>query len=110
MIAISKCKPKHKINRYSEPKPKTEIKAKHIGARSELTAAAWLLDRGYDVFRNVSAHGVIDLIGIKNGKVHFFDAKSAGNSGGINPEAKQLGVKRIIVNGVCEIKISSKLN
>lgn len=88
------------------PKPKAEIKAKHVGARSELTAAAWLLDRGYDVSQNVSARGVIDLIGIN--KVYFFDAKSAGNSGGMNSEVKQLEVKRIIFNGGCEVRILNK--
>jgi hypothetical protein len=35
---------------------------KHVGARSELIACEWLLAQGYEVFRNVSAHGPIDII------------------------------------------------
>lgn len=37
---------------------------KHKGARSELRAAAWLLTRGYEVFRNVSQHGPVDLVAL----------------------------------------------
>jgi Holliday junction resolvase-like predicted endonuclease len=35
---------------------------KHSGALTELTACAWLLKQGYEVFRNVSAHGIADLV------------------------------------------------
>jgi Holliday junction resolvase len=88
-----------------KPKPKhKKLKAKHKGCHSELTGAAWLLENGYDVFRNVSSHGVIDLIGIRHGVVEFFDCKSVGNSGGLSIEAKDLGVKRLIVNGDGKIK------
>jgi hypothetical protein len=37
-----------------------KIKPRHRRAYSELTAAAWLLDHGYEVSRNVSSHGIID--------------------------------------------------
>lgn len=37
---------------------------KHKGAHSELLATAWLLQNGYDVFRNVSAHGLVDIVAI----------------------------------------------
>jgi Holliday junction resolvase-like predicted endonuclease len=33
-----------------------------VGAASELEAASWLLGQGYQVFRNVSAHGPADLV------------------------------------------------
>lgn len=36
--------------------------AKHKGALAELHACAWLLKQGYEVFRNISQHGVVDLI------------------------------------------------
>lgn len=35
---------------------------KHQGAASELAACQFLLDKGYEVFRNVSAHGPADLV------------------------------------------------
>jgi Holliday junction resolvase-like predicted endonuclease len=38
------------------------MKDAHVGAVSELAAASWLLGQGYEVFRNVSAHGPADLI------------------------------------------------
>jgi hypothetical protein len=41
---------------------------KHKGARSELVACAWLLCQGYEVFRNVSQHGLMDIIAIKDGE------------------------------------------
>ena len=51
--------------------------AKHRGARAELIGAAWLLARGYEVFRNVSDKGDVDLVGIKpNGDVELFDVKT----------------------------------
>jgi type 1 fimbriae regulatory protein FimB/type 1 fimbriae regulatory protein FimE len=34
---------------------------KHRGAQSELIASAWLLEQGYEVYRNVSAVGLADL-------------------------------------------------
>ena len=35
---------------------------KHTETHNELLAAAWLLRQGYEVFRNVSANGLIDLV------------------------------------------------
>jgi hypothetical protein len=52
------------------------IDKKHKGARNELAAVCWLLDQGYEVFRNVSQHGPVDLIATRNGEIHFFDVKS----------------------------------
>lgn len=52
------------------------IEHKHKGAHAELIACSWLLENGYDVFRNVSQHGKIDLIGMKDGSVTFFDVKT----------------------------------
>jgi len=84
---------------------------KHIGARNEMYACTWLLDRGYEVFRNVSAHGLIDIIAMKDGETHYFDVK--GNSEKQSPKSADLlskaqteaGVKRLNVfkDGSCEI-------
>lgn len=35
---------------------------KHRGAMSELAASAWLMEQGFEVFRNVSHFGKYDLI------------------------------------------------
>lgn len=34
---------------------------KHQGAKAELLVCAWLLQQGYEVFRNVSQHGLADI-------------------------------------------------
>ncbi len=39
-----------------------KLERKHRGACSEMLATAWLLQQGYEVFRNVSPFGAIDLI------------------------------------------------
>jgi hypothetical protein len=50
---------------------------KHKGARSELAACIWLLDQGYEVFRNVSAHGLVDIVIMKDWKTTLIDVRSA---------------------------------
>lgn len=50
---------------------------KHLGAQSELVAAAWLIGQGFDVFRNVSPHGDIDLIAVRGDELRKFDVKTA---------------------------------
>lgn len=40
------------------------IPIKHKGAHAELRASAWLLSQGYEVFRNVSQHGPVDIIAL----------------------------------------------
>lgn len=54
---------------------------KHKGSYAELRAAAWLLDQGYDVFRNVSQHGKIDIVAIKDGVIRCFDVKKSYRGG-----------------------------
>lgn len=58
------------------------MERKHKGAHSELVACAWLLRRGYEVFRNVSQHGRYDMIAIKGTKVAYIDVKTC------HPDAK----------------------
>ncbi len=45
------------------------MEKKHKGAASELIATVWLLKKGYEVFRNVSSHGTVDIIA-KNPKTN----------------------------------------
>ena len=51
---------------------------KHKGATSELIATVWLLKKGYEVFRNVSQHGAVDIIArdSETGKIIFIDVTS----------------------------------
>lgn len=50
---------------------------KHHGARGEMMACIWLLNNGYEVFRNISAHGEIDLVAIKDQEILKLDVKSS---------------------------------
>lgn len=52
---------KQKINGGATP-------LKHRGAMAEILAVAFLLSRGYEVFRNQSQHGIADLIAWKDGQ------------------------------------------
>lgn len=36
--------------------------SKHLGALSELAATKWLLLKGYEIFRNISQHGLADIV------------------------------------------------
>jgi Holliday junction resolvase len=51
--------------------------AKHKGAHSELAACVWLLEQGYEVFRNVSQHGTTDMIALKHDCTLRVDVKTA---------------------------------
>jgi hypothetical protein len=52
---------------------------KDRGAMSELKAAAWLMEQGYEVYRNVSAHGQHDLVAYnkETGEFKGYDVKTA---------------------------------
>lgn len=51
------------------------------GAKYELLACAWLLDQGYEVFRNVSPVGKGDLVIWKKGEnPTIVDVKTGGRS------------------------------
>ena len=45
------------------------------GAWAELIASAWLLEKNYEVFRNVCGTGWVDLVAWKEGKVTLIDVK-----------------------------------
>ena len=73
---------------------------KHKGTSSELKAAVFLLDQGYEVFRNISQHGPIDLVAIKVGEpILLLDSKASPKT--IRKEIQRvLNVKYIVnING-----------
>jgi hypothetical protein len=87
---------------------------KHSGTKNELIATVWLLQQGFDVFRNVSPHGEIDIIAFRDGEVIYFDVKATqynvrgepspyGNR--LTARQIELGVKRLNVywDGHCEV-------
>ena len=53
------------------------MESKHKGACSEMAACSFLLREGYEVYRNVSAHGMIDIIAIRGKETLYVDVKSA---------------------------------
>ena len=83
------------------------IHRKHTGARSEMIACVWLLDQGYEVFRNVSQFGLIDVVAIKGDEVLRLDIKGK-KSGTASTRLKkaqiEAGVRCLsVVDGVCTI-------
>ena len=60
-------------DRVEHPAP-----AKHRGAWSEIMAMSWLIEQGYEVFRNISATGFADLVAhnFNTGKTWLVDVKT----------------------------------
>jgi hypothetical protein len=88
------------------------MQTKHQGSLSELTACAWLLRQGYEVFRNVSTHGYVNVIAFdpKSRLTLMLDIKTRGKGQMTPPmatrEQHRLGVKFLLVDrdtGVCDI-------
>jgi len=48
---------------------------KHRGSMAELKVCSWLLEQGYEVFKNVSMYGTIDIIAVKDKEIRFIDVK-----------------------------------
>ncbi len=85
------------------------------GAWAEMMAAAWLIEKGFDVFRNVAQHGPADLVALSHGRVQLFDVKLCAVTFGRDGQPKinlsnrlsdrqiQLGVAQFFVtsDGVC---------
>lgn len=72
----SECKPQVVLN---EPRNKTlpAICTATKGALIELTVATYLLDRGYEVYRNLSPSGSADLVVIRNGAMRSLEVRTA---------------------------------
>ncbi len=49
---------------------------KHKGAVAELKVAAWLYEQGYEVFRNLSIYGHIDLVAVRGEEIRLIDVKT----------------------------------
>lgn len=47
----------------------------HAGAWAEMIASAWLIEKGFDVFRNVAASGPADLVIVGSGRAQLLDVK-----------------------------------
>jgi Holliday junction resolvase-like predicted endonuclease len=81
------------------------VDKKHKGCFNELRAVTWLLENGYEVCRNLSQHGPVDLVAIRNQEVILIDVKQAypRKDGGIQEcgkltaQQKALGVIRLLV-------------
>lgn len=97
---------------------------KHRGTISELIGCKYLLEIGYEVFRNVSQHGLADVAAISpSGELVIFDIKTASvptwiNSKGktmkgnpiiksLSSEQEALGIKALYVLEDGSVKISS---
>src|SRR5262249_30883464 len=79
---------------------------------AKLFACAWLLEKGCDVFRNVSGHGLVDIVAIQGANVFFFDVKSVGtnkpdSSRILSEEQSALGVLALWVepDGSCHVDV-----
>jgi len=73
------------------------------GAKHELLAAAWLLEQGYQVFRNVSPAGPVDLVAFdtETGEIVLIDVKTGTNmydTNKLKPEQEDMGVRRLVYN------------
>jgi hypothetical protein len=80
---------------------------KHRGAHSELIACTWLLQRGFEVFRNISQHGSVDIIAIKDGRVYPIDVKTANSRGNTSKLAVGVIGLKVFPDGRCIWRNSS---
>lgn len=53
-----------------------KINVGQVGALQELRVTCDLLKKGFEVYRNISQHGVGDLVAFKNGTTFLIDVKS----------------------------------
>lgn len=69
-----------------------------IGAASELRAAAWLLEKGYNVFRNVAPTGMADLVAVNfaTKQTLWIDVKSSLTARA-SDEQVEAGVRLLVV-------------
>lgn len=96
------------------------------GGYSEIIASGWLLENGYEVFRNVVDKGEIDMIALRGADVRLIDVKTAmlkpragGGWNAITPSLTSAQVKMGIVplyvtdEGICawsNRELSEKIN
>lgn len=76
------------------------MERKHKGAASELIALIWLLKEGYEVYRNVSSHGIADMVAIKDDEILKIDVKTNSKLTTSYPSKEQVknGIKLLVVD------------
>ena len=81
------------------------LDGKHKGCLGELMAACWLLELGYEVFRNVSPSGPVDVVAMKDGEILLVDIKSdhtnkeVPHRARLTAQQEALGVRKLVVSG-----------
>jgi PD-(D/E)XK endonuclease len=77
-----------------------------VGDITELKAAVWLLEQGWEVFRNVGCTGLADLVAFDTeGQIHRIDVKKTHkNKTGtgynkLKPEQKAAGIRVLYLDG-----------
>lgn len=97
------------IGRHKSNPPVAGVAWKHHGALAEIMACEWMIRQGYEVFRNISSHGLADYVAWRPGQSPILiDVKTAGmTEGGTRrtfPSASQAqiaaGVKILFVDRV----------
>lgn len=72
---------------------------KHKGCVAELVASAALLQDGYEVHRNLSQHGHVDLVATRDGEILKLDVKTAAKTGraALSEEQVKAGIRAVLV-------------
>jgi hypothetical protein len=101
----------------SHGNPHRQSKSK--GTWAELMACSWLIEHGYEVFRNVSQFGWCDVVAWKPGEIKLIDVKFVsvspntgkltGNKHLRNDKQEQAGVIPLFVtdDGVCDFSLEA---
>jgi hypothetical protein len=79
------------------------VEKKHRGAYNELAACQWLLAQGYEVFRNVSPYGLVDVVAVRGDEILKIDVKSDGGSLLRKQTGKGIAVLHVSEDGTCEL-------
>jgi Holliday junction resolvase-like predicted endonuclease len=86
------------------------MQSKHRGAHSELVACAWLLERGYEVYRNISPHGLGDLVVVKDGQMLRIDVKTCAEGRKTRLKTWQtsqnIAAQYVFSDGKCELDLN----
>jgi len=72
------------------------------GDSAELHASAWLVDRGWLVFKNVGGSGYVDMIALKDGETKKIDVKTKGARSGRARTAQQIEDGVVFLNYIPE--------
>ena len=67
----------HRLGKFKTTPQLPGVASKHLGALAELMACEWLMRQGYEVFRNISSHGLADYVAWRPGETpRLIDVKS----------------------------------